>query len=337
VIITSLTLIYLEHPNMNKDKYKVSVGYEWETLRDVIIGIGDNIVMPTHDPKLKAIESRLACYNKKFSGKKLSECDPILAEKVVLQINDLAKTLKKRGINVHRCQPLEPEEEIYLERIQKGYELLFPRDILIVIDNHIIESAIKLPFRRKDNFSIRHIIAKYMDNCDGKFVSVPRPSPTLAENNIFLEGGDVLLGEEIYVGCSGLASNIAGYNWLRSYLGSTYKLRLIELPPNVLHLDISLSLIRPGLAIRCPNHFPNGMPTSLKYYDFIDITEKEANDLSGNIFVLDRNTVIVDNSNLRVKQELEKRKVEVITLPYDAVSQYGGGFRCSHHPLRRED
>ena len=322
---------------MDKHKYKISVGYEWETLKDVIIGIGDNIVMPSHNPELKAIESRLACYNKKFSGKKLSECDPKLAERVIKQINSLADCLAKKGVKVHRCQPLEPEEKIYLESVQKGYELLFPRDILIVIDNHVIESAIKLPFRRKDNFSIRHIIAKYMNNCDAKFVSVPRPSPTLAENNLFLEGGDVLLGEEIYVGNSGLASNIAGYNWLRSYLGSTYKTRLIKLPPHVLHLDISLSLIRPGLAIRCPEHFPEAMPKSLKYYDFIDITEKEADNLGGNIFVLDRNTVIVDESNLRIKQELEKRNVEVLTLPYDAVSLYGGGFRCSHHPLRRED
>ena len=322
---------------MSKNKYRVSVGYEWETLKDVIIGIGDNIVMPTHNPKLKTLESRLACYNKKFSGKKLSDCDPKLAEQVINQINNLADDLTKRGINVHRCHPLEPEEEIYLERIQKGYELLFPRDILVVIDNHIIESAIKLPFRRKDNFSIRHIIAKYMANSDAKFVSVPRPSPSLAENNIFLEGGDVLLGEEIYVGNSGLASNIAGYNWLRSYLGGTYKTKLIKLAPHVLHLDISLSLIRPGLAIRCPEHFPEGLPKSLQYYDFIDITGEEANNLAGNILVLDRNTVIVDESNIKVRKELEKRKVEVKTIPYNAVSLYGGGFRCSHHPLRRED
>ena len=322
---------------MSDDKYRVSVGYEWETLRDVIVGIGDNIVLPTHDENLKELTFRLDCYNKKFSGQKLSDCDPELAERVCIQINDLADNLKNRGIKVHRCKPLEPEERIYLEGIQKGYELLFPRDIMIVIDNTIIESAIKLPFRRKDNFSIRKTIAKYTTGYDSKFISVPRPSPSLAENNIYLEGGDVLLGEEIYVGNSGLATNVAGYNWLRSYLGPTYKTRMIKLPPHVLHLDISLSLVRPGLAIRCPEHFIDGMPKSLKYYDFIDITDEEAHNLCGNILVLDRNTVIVDESNKKVKEELLKRGVEVITLPYGAVSMYGGGFRCSHHPIRRED
>lgn len=322
---------------MVSDKYKISVGYEWEKLRDVIIGIGDNIIIPTRSPNLLPLEARLACYSKKYSGQKLSEFAPELSEQVILQINNLAKFLDERGVTVHRCQPLDSNEEHYLESMQKGYELLFPRDIMIVLDNHVIETAIKLPFRRKDNFSVRKTILNYIEHSDAKFVSVPRPSPSLEENNIFLEGGDVLLGEEIYVGCSGLATNIAGFKWLQNYLGTTYKMRLIKLPPHVLHLDISLSLIRPGLAIRCPEHFPDGMPTSLKYYDFIDITDREAEDLCGNIFVIDRNTVIVDTKNIHVKKELEKRKVEVLTLDYEAVSLYGGGFRCSHHPLRRED
>ena len=43
-----------------------------------------------------------------------------------------------------------------------------------------------------------------------------------------------------------------------------------------------------------------------------------------------------DADNKRVIEELRKRKVEVIPLPFDGPIGCGGGLRCAHHPLVRE-
>jgi glycine amidinotransferase len=37
-----------------------------------------------------------------------------------------------------------------------------------------------------------------------------------------------------------------------------------------------------------------------------------------------------------VIDELRRRKVDVIPLPFDAPISTGGGLRCAHHPLLRE-
>ena len=34
--------------------------------------------------------------------------------------------------------------------------------------------------------------------------------------------------------------------------------------------------------------------------------------------------------------ELRKRKIDVIPLPFDGPIRAGGGLRCAHHPLWRE-
>ena len=46
--------------------------------------------------------------------------------------------------------------------------------------------------------------------------------------------------------------------------------------------------------------------------------------------------VIVDADNKRVIDELRKRRMDVIPLPFDGPIRVGGGMRCAHHPLWRE-
>jgi hypothetical protein len=46
--------------------------------------------------------------------------------------------------------------------------------------------------------------------------------------------------------------------------------------------------------------------------------------------------MIVDADNARVIDELRKRKMDIIPLPFDGPIRVGGGMRCAHHPLWRE-
>jgi N-dimethylarginine dimethylaminohydrolase len=110
----------------------------------------------------------------------------------------------------------------------------------------------------------------------------------------------------------------------------------VALRSNVLHLDCALGLIKPGLLVWCPEKLIDGLPMSLRGWDAIVVSKDEANLLATNGLILEEGRIIVDADNKRVIEELRKRKVDVIPLPFDGPIACGGGLRCAHHPLLRE-
>src|SRR5262249_29867321 len=151
----------------------------------------------------------------------------------------------------------------------------------------------------------------------------------------FLEGGDTFVNAyEIYVGISGLASDLKGAKWLQGYLGPPYKVMPVKLRPDVLHLDCCMALLKPGLGLICRSKIlDHPLPGQLKDFDFVDVTEEEAHYLGANVLVLDEHRVIMDSKFERIAEVLRNRGQEVILTPYQAPAFLGGGLRCSHHPI----
>jgi glycine amidinotransferase len=104
----------------------------------------------------------------------------------------------------------------------------------------------------------------------------------------------------------------------------------------VLHLDCAMALVKPGLLIYCPLKLIDGLPMSLRDWDKIEVSPEEAKLLATNGLVLEPGRIIIDADNQRVIEELRKRKVDVIPIPFDGPIRTGGGLRCAHHPLLRE-
>ncbi|MBW2000127.1 MAG: amidinotransferase [Deltaproteobacteria bacterium] len=257
---------------------KIHVDYEWDRLEEVILGSPKNLTVPGDCPTIKFgfdYQKGNEQWIKKYGGQKMEEVDPDFYKKIVNQSNNLAKLLESCGVKVHRHDPglLTPEELVFMSDLEKGYNFLYPRDPVIVIGNHVIEAALKLPMRTREKFIVRKIFEKILkDNPDVQYVSVPSVSPSFpTKGGIYLEGGDVMLnGKEIYVGHSGNASSEAGIEWLRRYLGDDYTVHQIDIR-GFQHLDCVLSLVRPGLAIRCPDAFVGDLPDSLKDWDYINV------------------------------------------------------------------
>ena len=320
----------------------VSVHHEWGTLKEVILGRGEDLLIYSWSDQLEQLkpDPELVKLFKENAGKPYADVYPEKSKKIVEQMNNLAKILEERGIIVRRNRLFSEDEKNYLWDVQKGGSLLFMRDPVLVIDNNIIETALQGPPRRKERYSIRPILLSAAKRGNVRYVSMPVASPRMQKENEtdpFIEGGDVLLnGYEIYVGNSGRASNKAGIDWLQEYLGPKYTVHEIKLDPECLHLDCAMALLKPGLGIICREWIKSDLPDSLKDFDFVEATEDEAKRLGTNVFVLDEKTVIVDEQHKRIADELRKKGQEVVAVPYDAVSAWGGAFRCSYHPLRRE-
>jgi N-dimethylarginine dimethylaminohydrolase len=321
---------------------RVSVNYEWGKLEEVVLGTAEYLTIPGYFRTIDSgfgysPENREWIMN--YGGVPLEESDPADYRKVKHQIDALATVLEDRGIRVHRPEPskLSPGEMTFMADLQKGSSFLFARDPTIVIGNHIIEASLKLPMRVKEIFAARSIILPILKGSNAKYTAVPSVSPAFADDGIYLEGGDIILnGSEIYVGNSGNASSEAGIEWLQNYLGSDYNVEEVKVK-DFQHLDCVLSLIRPGLGLICREAIVGELPPSLTDWDFIPIPLEEARKLACNVLVLDEQTVIIDERFCWLGDELRKRGETVIEIPYDAVTEFGGGFRSSHHPIRRTD
>jgi N-dimethylarginine dimethylaminohydrolase len=268
-------------------------------------------------------------------GQRLIDVDPERARHIERQVEALAELVAREGVTVHRPQRLEGEERTFLAPNGEGAQL-FARDGMIVVGDHVIDASLRLKCRQRERYGLRPIIQQAVQQRGAHWSSVPLGSPACVDGP-FLEGGDTLLnGYQIYVGISGCASDLAGADWLQALLGDKYRVLAVAMKSNVLHLDCALALIKPGLLVYCPTKLIDGLPMSLRDWDKIEVSVDEANRLATNGLVLEEGRVIIDAGNARVIDELRKRGVDVIPLPFDGPISLGGGLRCAHHPLLRE-
>lgn len=320
------------------------VEHEFGTLTEVIVGRPEGLTLPVLTEEMASEIDELNQLGPEFitsgQGKLLVDFAPALAARIAAQVDGLAALLQARGLTVHRPRPLTEAEQLYPGNGQPGGSLIFMRDPIVVIGDRIIELAMRYPFRRRQKFTLRETLQHRAAEDGALFVAMPEPKPIPMEagwgDGPFLEGGDVLLnGHHVYIGLSGHASSTSGAAWLQRLLGNGHAVETVAVSKGFIHLDCVLSLPRPGLALACLEALPDGLPASLAGWDIIEVSLDEAKRLGCNGLILDTQTYVMDATHQRLAEELSKRGTQVITVPYDAPAMFGGGLRCSHHPLRR--
>ncbi len=319
----------------------ISVHHEWGTLKEAVVGTPDSLLVPNWSDEYEFVIPEVQQFVRENQGKLLKDAAPDIFDHNVEQMNALVDLLRSLGVTVHRAMTLTADEADFLVNYKEGVQQCFTRDPILVIGNNVIETSMREFERRKERFGIRHAIEERLVNGNANWVSMPQAAPVRGTGGYgpgpFLEGGDVLLvGRDIYVGYSGHASNMAGIQWLQRFLRSEYRVHPIQLKRGFLHLDVVLSLPRPGLAIVCRDAFVDGLPDFLDGWDLIDVTVDDTVRLACNGLVLDEKTYICAEEHEAVAEALVKHGQTVHTVLYDTVSLWGGSFRCSHHPLVRE-
>ena len=326
------------------DGREVSVEHEWGTLKEVVVGL-TNLRVPSEVPPSSKnyLPKSSIDFIEKNKGQWVSDFDPELNQRSTDQMNSIISILRDRDIIVHQVEKLSDAETNYLAVDSDAVMQTFPRDPILVIGNNVIETSMLEPYRRKERFAIRRTIEKRLQKSGSYLVSMPQPDPYQSRSvgdygpGPYLEGGDVMLvGNDIYIGQTGNASNLAGIHWLRDYLGQDYRVHRVPLSRRFLHLDCVLALPRPGVAIVCQEAFTEGLPKFLNGWKLINVSADDAEKkMSCNGLVLSKDSIIIGDNMPALKKDLETEGLEVITTPIDALTWQGGGFRCWHHPLVR--
>jgi N-dimethylarginine dimethylaminohydrolase len=325
----------------------IEVSNEWGKLKEVVVGVlpEDTLVpTPTHICYQYLSKTTLEQLQT-HQGKRMKDVVPELLEGTSHQLDGLAKAYEKAGVKVHRARPLTREEQQFLAHLAVGGAPVFVRDPILVVGKHVIELAVKTPYRRRELFALRELLQRRVaEDPQAHYVSMPQPrpvqpTPTSDGPGPFLEGGDVfVLGKDVLVGNSGLASDNAGIDWLRRYLGPEgYTVHEVPLAENWLHLDCIFAVVRRGLCLCDTSGLKDGLPGPVKDWEVIQATPEEAHALGCNTMCLEENAVLIAQENGRLIKELEKRKANVVSgFRMDIAAQWGGGIRCASHPLLRE-
>ena len=247
---------------------EINITNEYDKLKSVIVASANYF-----DPNTLALNNETIKYysdnNKKIDKNKiLSEQDKFWT------------LLKKFEINI-----------LVASNVDGAKGQMFTRDLAFVIGNKFFISNMKKENRKKAINGWTKIIEQINPK---DIVNVP--------SNIFLEGGDVIIDNKtVYVGISE-RTTMEGVKFLKKTLGSEYQVIPLKLKPKFLHLDVVFTIINPNLALIYKDVLEDESYKLLEKYEKIEITKAEQFELATNVFVIERNKIIMNSSHKRIKK-----------------------------------
>ena len=164
------------------------------------------------------------------------------------------------------------------------------------------------------------------------------------------DAADILrLGKDLF--CQhGFTTNLAGIRWLQRHFPD-HRVHVVNFPddPNPTHIDATFVPLRPGLIMNNPNRKLPEEQRKIFYandWQVLDAAEPSHSEppplcyssvwLSMNILMLDRNTVMVEASEVNQMEQLDSLGFDVIPVPFRNVYPFGGGLHCSTGDVWRE-
>lgn len=277
---------------------------------------------------------------KKEAGRLYADVYPEAQKEWEQERENLIHILEQYGVEVLRPRKLTDYEKT--RNRKDGCSNFFVRDPFFTVGNYLIEGNLRFKHRRNEILPVRDLLTEQAYRSDAVYISIPKPDISEGEDSEkgpFLEGGDVLVyNEYVFVGKSGLASNDAGYLWLKHLLEPQgYHVIQVPLLSDVLHLDCALSLVRDGLMIVSEKALLNGIPRPLKNWDKIVVEPEMIKYLAVNGLPINEDTYLTDvEFRESIGKELEERGITVHYIDFKISRSMGGSFRCSTQALLRE-
>lgn len=342
--------------NSAPTKIQIQSWNEWDPLKSIIVGDATNARVPMDDLSLRAI-------NYADDPKQTVPSGPY-PKQVIEEANEdlegLSQALRKMGVQVHR--PLEQDTGALIQTPQWSTDRYYsycPRDSVLVHGNMIVPSPMPIRARYQEAEIYNNIFLE----SDGLFSPAPRPALsddlyniasvdkdtlTLTELEPSFDAANVLrCGYDLFYLVSN-SGNESGGRWLQQFLGPKFKIHFLKNIYAYMHLDSTISFLRPGLVLLNPARInENNLPDALKSWDKIWCPEpvdigyyppyKNASTWIGmNLLMVNPNLAIVEHSQTELIHTLEKNRIDVCALPIRHARTLGGAFHCVTLDLHRD-
>ncbi len=345
---------------------------EWDTLQEVIVGLVEGAAVPRLEANIKVdAPPRYWNFFQQYGGQPFPK---ELFEPASNELNQFCKILEDEGVTVRRPDKVDFSNTYQTPDFESsGLYAAMPRDILIVIGNDIIEAPMAWRSRFFEYRAYRSLMKEYFKQ-GAKWTTAPKPlmsddlydfefaAKSPKEQEALVEQGQyvttefepcfdaadfVRCGRDIFVQRSHV-TNRMGIMWLRQHLGELYRVHEIKFQDtNPMHIDASLVLLKPGLALINPTRPPveaelfhkagwdlveAALPTTPDYWK-LPIASKW---ISMNLLSLDTERVIVERQEEPTQKLLRDLGFKVIPVDFRNFYTFGGSFHCATCDVRRD-
>ncbi len=329
---------------------------EWDPLEEVVVGRALNARIARRDLSLFAVEYRhVGSIENIPSGPYPAQ----VIEETEEDLENLVDAFKSLGVKVRRPDVFDHSRAYSTpDWASDGQFNYCPRDLFVVVGDMIIESPMTLRARQYETLSFKKMLIDYM-NSGARWISAPRPR--LPEEGYNFEPKERAIGEMepvfdaanlVRIGTDILYSvsdtgNLIGARWLQNVLGSEYKVHAVDNLYKGSHIDTTLTLVKPGVVVVSAERVsPKNLPSIFANWDVIYIdkvvdvgytTVPYASEWIGiNFMMVNPELAIIDKNQIQLREELEKRGVEVLPMQLRHSRTMGGGFHCVTLDVRRK-
>lgn len=333
---------------------------EWDQLEEVIVGNPLQARYPTADASTRLAEFP----DRSISGIPHGSFPARVIDETEEDLDAFVQVLEKQGITVKRPETWPHEEKfstIHWE--SRGYYNYCPRDIMLVIGDHIIETPNVIRSRSQETFSYRTMLMEYLKS-GAKWYSAPKPmlldslfdvdldKPTPRNDEPAFDAANVLrLGRDLIYLVSATGNELGG-QWLQTILGEEFRVHFLKDVYYGSHIDSTFVALRPGLILCNPGRLNDKtLPEILKQWEVIYSPPMENTDqfdagylsrsigskwIDMNLFSINPNLVVVDRDQTALIRLLETHGLDVIPLKLRHSKMLGGGFHCITLDTRRK-
>ena len=333
---------------------------EWDQLEEVIVGNPLQARFPTPDLSTQVAE---------FPDRSLAEIPrgPFpqkIIEEAEEDLNEFVEILEKQGVTVKRPETWPHDAKFSTIHWEShGYYNYCPRDVLLVVGDHIIETPNVIRSRSQETFSYRTLLMDYFKS-GAKWYSAPKPmlldslfadvdlnKPTPRNDEPAFDAANILrFGYDLIYLVSATGNELGGH-WLQSILGDKFRVHFLKDVYYGSHIDSTFVALRPGLVLCNPGRInEHTLPKILKQWKVIYSPPMENTDrydpdylskcigsdwIDMNAFSISPNLVVVDRDQTALIKLLEKNGLDVIPLKIRHSKLMGGGPHCVTLDIRR--
>lgn len=294
---------------------KISSWNEWDTVKEMVVGIADYANWPSSDPVF-ALESMKTTW--KDSPPPAGPVPSWIIEETNQDLDGLVDILVKSSVKVHR-----PGNFDFVTA--QGMYNYCPRDRLLVAGDVIVDPAMMYPCRDMESKCLDFVLE------NNQVLHMPR------SQGMILDAANIVKLNDTWLFLESPSGNRSAFEWLQQQFPNI-KIETCNFYAGV-HIDSTVVLLDDGIVMLNAHRVsPDNVPKCLSKWEKIWIEDCVPQEfyqypyaskwVGMNAFSIDPRTVIVDAAQTDIIQKLEQRGFTVIPHTLRHSRTLGGGFHC---------